>query len=386
METRFGYRSQWVTVKKENNFVIDLDKFKYASTCEELVAYLKAKGTALPAIIVQTSDRSFHLLYFVKVDTLTREEIRRFAFGLVGAAPDDPLAASEEAFKEKYGLDLNYLRQTHKEHKIRVPGSVNTNHLGPDGKAFVCKHWFNQDLVLLDKFEKAPLVQVPVPLEKKPKRILNRSAQKTYRAFIGDKLSKRMGDKVARFMAYHSGYLAAGNCSISQTAMAAELKMLQPGVCRLLKKLISLGMLKITNGSYNYKPENGKVVCKEYGLGSDLVAFIEEQNASSKERIAKSVESLMEEYVPGERNEMQMRDVRNLRYLNIPIATKVAFLKKKNDDYSRSSRKAYASIRDIEYTIENFDRKALDLAVRNSSVDLASSVVLALKLMNLTED
>ena len=379
-KTLYGFRSEWITEYGYSNFVLDFDNCPHANSPEEMAAWLRKVGFVMPGFIVQTSPNSFHVAYLCRGE-LSKEDVWKYAMLAVGA--ESPTREAEDAFEARYGLDLNYLRQNHKEHKVRVPGSINTNHLDSDGKPFVCKAWYNDDVQYVEPGVKPRLEYAAILDTAKEKKTLNRKALAKYKEFLAGKLSKKMANKVALYMAYNSGFLASGNCAISQTAMAVELKMLQPSVSRLLKKLIRVGFLRLTNGNFNYRPGGGKVVCREYGLGEEMAKIIGSGVAEAKVHAAAAVEKLAEEYVPGERNAMAMEDVRNLRYLGISMRQQIEFLMKKNDNYSRANRKAQAAIRDIQYMIENFETKARDLATLRKSIDLPHSIDVALKNLNL---
>jgi len=368
----------WTFYPEDNNFVLDIDKFKHAGSVAEMVQYIKDKGMPLPHKIVQTSPRSFHLAYKITNTVLDRDDIRPFAFSLVGAPSDAVQRLGEAGFKAEYGLDLSYLSQNHKNHKIRVEGSVNTKN------GFVCKAWTNPDYVL---FDVKTSVKPETVVKKESKRIVSKYYVRLYSDFLKDTFSKAMTIKVSRFFAGNSGHLAKGNLAISQMALAKELGIVQTSVSRLVKKLVRIGFLSVTNGNYNFNPVLGKVVCKEYGLGEALAAYISDAKADKaptvKSYVEKISEELLEDYEPGARNEMQMRDVRHLRYLNIAVEDKVEFLKEKNRDYVNNYGKSSLTENDIRGVIDNFDRKAVDLPVIDFAIAIRGDIRVEYKKLRL---
>jgi DNA-binding Lrp family transcriptional regulator len=367
------YRTKFEAVDGYNSFVLDIDRLPGIDSIKKMEKYLKSLNMPIP-LIVQTGPENFHLAFFTKQD-IDKDYIIGIAAKIakIERIPADSFGA--RAAFARTGVDYNYIVQTHKSHKIRLPGSINHNHI-VDKKPFVCKSNFKMSY--MEDFVADMELELPEKEQELRKKYTKKQKDPYMVLLLKDEISKVVGKRnalrVARYIYDNLGFLRKNNCAIPQERIGRILNIQQPAVSKILKKLCDGGYLTIQlGGYYNFQERFGKTVCKVYGGGIRLWNLLSKPTENALNAVAKRVSTLKEEYEPGSSYHQYLKDVRDLYYLGASAEETIEIISIKNLAYmSKNYKKRNWKNEEIrtaylqwQEKVKNSDNKFLKLRLSN---------------------
>jgi len=144
---KYAARSAELTNSRPRCVVVDYDN-QPTDSLESFLQALQASNKPLPKRLIQTSPNGFHAVYELPVEQWPKDAVKQLYAMLAGAN----WHIEDSSSLSKVGIDEAYSRQPDYIHKYRIPGSVNSKHVMPDGSFWVCKGWrnptYNHTLVL----------------------------------------------------------------------------------------------------------------------------------------------------------------------------------------------------------------------------------------------
>lgn len=277
------FRTEFESNGRTQSWVIDFDDLENINNIDQLYMAMSARGVPLPYYTTQSGPNNFHCMYRGYFGDWP--ERKRQWLAEKWAVIEKPIENKDEwnqRIKES-GIDPVYFNRTIAKHAIRVAGSLNPNHV-IDGQMWRCIGRRNERYVDPHDQYNRECGHVPEPRAPEDKCVTipiafggKTPAFSVYVDGINDLLSELFPDgfesftvdKLSHMMAQNAGGLARGECRIHQVTWAQYLGCPQITVSRLLKRLIKMGVLKLTDGTY----VRG-VRSKVYGAGELLSAVI----------------------------------------------------------------------------------------------------------------
>jgi hypothetical protein len=308
----YGIRSKWIAVC-ERNMVLDLDDTCGFTTIDEVLELYKNKDLPLPNLITQTGPSNFHVLV-LGVDNQWSSIHARVAYVSKLFDYDYKKAPDMQHVRHdlmKLGVDYNYLCQGVAKHKIRLGGSINTNHV-IDGRPFITKTWVNTEKSA--RYENVISSESIEEIKKKftpdPKDYSWKNKEEPFKRMLTTVIGRKYAKKYARFFCENLTLLRDGKLGIPQINLAERLGITQRCVSKHLQKMVTAGILK-TDHQWEFK-SSGRGKCKVYGIGFVTIHKIFEG------RVIKKIPDLSKPYnVNGETNNRLMSDI--LRYLQYGV-------------------------------------------------------------------
>ena len=259
---------------KTQSWVLDLDEIEDVYSIANLRSTMRARGVPLPYYISQTGPNCFHCMYFGHYGDWSERKRRwimeRWA-GITGELEKDQWCKLVIAS----GVDIQYsISQHFGKHAFRVPGTINKNH-PINGGFWRCLGWRNPDY---NTAHERYLAEVGVPRpENVPDENVEAIATPTHRPdftvyiqpvleLLEETFPKgfeviKTGE-LAKMIANQANLLMKNTYRIHQVSWAKELCCSQPDISRLVKKLISMGILVKVSDSYSQGSYS-----KTYGAG-----------------------------------------------------------------------------------------------------------------------
>jgi hypothetical protein len=278
-------RTVWDFNGKTQSFVVDFDNLVGIVSIEDLLTAMVAKNMPLPYYVSQTGPSNFHACYAGKFNSWPQQKIKWLL--KKWANIDSECEDSVELYNRLLdsGIDTNYYSQHYGKHKIRVPGSINSNHKDENGKSWIVSGWRNPRYNIADTQyyeETAKPRPSHVPSDNVKSISLNKTVVKKFdsepfikpiSAMIEDLLPNKITridkDKLSKAIANNVNFLVKNKCKITQTLWAEEIGCQQPDISRLLKTLVSKNILTKISDDYQIGE-----FAKTYGAGARLIDAI----------------------------------------------------------------------------------------------------------------
>lgn len=283
VDFRGAIRGAWEHNGRTQSFVIDYDNLVGIDNINDFKTAHKVKKMPMPFFISQTGPNSFHSLYLGKYGEWP--ESKRLWLLYKWAGITETISDKVELYNQllESGIDTNYYVQGYGKHKMRVPGSINANHVMPDGSFWVVKGWLNTEYDSADKqyYEEVALPRPNfVPLENvvsitSEKPLHNtREYDKTLfvepiLAILNDLFPEGFACvktiEIAKMLSSNVGWLVKNDCRVLQSRWAELFGCEQFDISRLLRRLIEKNILVKVDD--NFCPNR---FAKTYGAGDVL--------------------------------------------------------------------------------------------------------------------
>ena len=278
-------RNTWEHNGKTQSFVIDYDHLTGINTIDDFIMVHVVRKMPLPYYISQTGPDCFHALYIGKQNEWPKEKRLWLLYKWAGI--ENPTTDTVELYNRflESGIDTNYYGQHYGKHKIRVPGSINSNHVMPDGSFWKVVGWQNPAYDNADKqyyeemavprpnYIPSPVVESITAAKPVDKRYNPDFFVEPILAVLNDMFPDGMAcatnEALAKMLSSGAGWLMSSGYRILQTKWAAEWGCTQSDVSRLLKRLIDKGILTKVNDDFCKNR-----YAKTYGAGEVLRSII----------------------------------------------------------------------------------------------------------------
>lgn len=356
------FKREYVADEGQGNWVLDLDNTEWESI-SDLREYISFNKILMPAFIAQTSKNNFHLLYRGSEKFWTDQKRLSIAC-MIGQIYEDNIPDDKDKLYEllkKNGVDPSYLRQSHKKHKIRLPGTVNHK---TDGEEFVVLGWENEKYN-----EENPAVEfIDVEHREVEEDKVNNKIGLRIRDLCIDVVRKevsevlgrcKFADDIAELIAMNITLLSKGEMAISQTYFAEKIGTSQPAMSRALKKLRDAGILETSKEHvWTNDPDMKKLNrARSYQLGKEFMDKIGVSKSKFDYESSKAVERLREPYEAGNTNDLMIQDIRISYILGFDYDDCLELVRNKMMDRPPSSRRPDSDVfiawRSFEAQIES---------------------------------
>jgi len=258
-------RESWEHNGKTQSFVIDYDDLKGINTIEDFLTVHIAKNMPLPYYVAQTGPNNFHSLYSGKYNEWPQKKILWLLYKWAGIEqPTNDYVELYNKFLES-GIDTNYYSQHYGKHKIRIPGSINKNHIKEDGSFWQVVGWINNKYDNADKQYYEEIAR-PRPNFIPSENVVSISSKKaipnkfkpdvfvdSIEAILKDLFPNGFCvpiDKLSFKISSNIGWLIKNECKIVQKKWAEELGCKQFDISRIIKRLIEKDILSKVNDFY----------------------------------------------------------------------------------------------------------------------------------------